>query len=293
MGSIVGATLCTHVPRLLMPEAERAKYMGQGGSTFFSALHQMAEEKIRPLAVDTFVVFDTHWWTTLDFLIDARARHMGRYTSDEIPEMIFDYDFAYDGDPELAHAIEEAAQKSGTHAKCVSVASLPYHYPTLVPMHYLNTEKKIRVLPISVAYTSSIEEELAFGDAFSAAIENSDRRVVIIASGGLSHRFSDLSEIRLKATKDTANIPEASRLFDQKIIAWLKDGDHGAVINAAHEFREKAAPEGRFAHYLRMVGALGGNACQLKGQQFGDYEAAVGTGQAIIWFDTGNHHHEL
>jgi 3,4-dihydroxyphenylacetate 2,3-dioxygenase len=286
LGALVGTTLCTHVPRLLMPESRRAQYMGQTGSSFFTALTKMAAEKIEPLKIDTFVLFDTHWWTTLDFLIDARLHHRGRYTSDEIPEMIFDYDFAYEGDPELAQCIENAAKKCGVPAKCVSVDSLPYHYPTLVPTHYLNSQKRIRVLPMSVSYTSNIEDELKLGKAISNAIRDSHRKVVLIASGGLSHRFSDLAEIRSKATKDVSNIPPANRAWDEKIITWLKAGDHAAVIEAAHEFRREASPEGRFAHYLRMAGALGGSRCRLKGQQFGDYEAAVGTGQVIMWFDT-------
>jgi hypothetical protein len=61
-------------------------------------------------------------------------------------------------------------------------------------------------------------------------------------------------------------------------------GDHRAVIDFAPEFRQHA-PEGRFGHYLTMVGALGGERCTARGTQFGDYEAVAGTGQAHVWFD--------
>ena len=34
-----------------------------------------------------------------------------------------------------------------------------------------------------------------------------------------------------------------------------------------------------------MAEAIGGVDCKAKGQQFGDYENATGTGQVHLWFD--------
>ena len=44
-------------------------------------------------------------------------------------------------------------------------------------------------------------------------------------------------------------------------------------------------PEGMFGHYLMMIGALGGRECAAPGTRYGDYENAIGTGQAHVWFD--------
>jgi len=65
----------------------------------------------------------------------------------------------------------------------------------------------------------------------------------------------------------------------------VKQGDHRSIIGTVQEYRKKASPEGRFAHYLRMVAALGGADCTIKAEQFGEYESAVGTGQVNLWFD--------
>ena len=65
----------------------------------------------------------------------------------------------------------------------------------------------------------------------------------------------------------------------------FRQGDHASVIELAEEYRRRCAPEGRFAHYLMMAGALGGQAWTSPGVQYGNYEAALGTGQAIFWFD--------
>jgi hypothetical protein len=86
MGQIVGATLTTHVPRLMIfDEAARRAYMGDRISTFYAALEQLYEERIAPLDFGTFLIVDTHWWTTLDYIVNAHERHQGIYTSDELP----------------------------------------------------------------------------------------------------------------------------------------------------------------------------------------------------------------
>ncbi|MFM9039845.1 MAG: hypothetical protein ACKOQV_08015, partial [Betaproteobacteria bacterium] len=40
------------------------------------------------------------------------------------------------------------------------------------------------------------------------------------------------------------------------------------------------------AHYLQMLGALGGAACRAKGEALSAYENARGTGNIHMWFDT-------
>ncbi len=284
-GAIVGATLTTHVPRLFLEGEARESYIGKNPSSFFEALPQMYEEQIKGRNLDTFLVIDTHWWTTVGFIINGNHLLNGVYTSDEIPEMIQDYMYRYVGDRELACCISNEAREKGLPVSVCDNLNLPVHYPTLVPMRYLNPRNKHRVLSTSVAYTSSVEQELRYGEAIREAVIASGRKVVIVASGGLSHKFWPLDVIKQRAGPELSNIPECNRKFDEAIIDALKKGDHERVLAFVEGFRKDCAPEGRFAHYLRMVGALGGADCTLKGIQYGNYEAAVGTGQVIMWFD--------
>ncbi len=284
-GKIVGATLTTHVPRLFLEGEAREAYIGKNPSSFFEALPRMYEERITNLDFDTFLVIDAHWWTTTDFFINGHKQIFGKYTSDEMPDFINDYHYGYCGDPELALCIAAIALEKGLPVKVSQHKGLPIHYPTLVPMHYLNPGSKHRVLTTSIAYTSSVEQELLYGQAIKEAVEEIGRKVVIVASGGLSHKFWPLDVIKDRASPSLENIPPNNRKFDKEIIECLKDGDHESVLWSVEDFRREANPEGRFAPYLRMVGALGGKDCKLKGVQYGDYEAAVGTGQVILWFD--------
>ena len=75
-----------------------------------------------------------------------------------------------------------------------------------------------------------------------------------------------------------------NREYDERIMGMFCRGDHAGVVNLAAEYRKRCSPEGRFAHYLMMAGALGREQFASPGVQYGSYEATLGTGQAIFWF---------
>jgi len=286
MGEIVAAVFTTHVPRLMIrdPEARRA-YMGKNVSTFYEAMAEVERDRLRGLAFDGFVLVDTHWFTTLEWVLNAHPRLHGVYTSEELPEMLHEHAYDYPGDPELAAAIAETARGAGLRALASAHRGLPVHYPTLNVMSYFNPDASRRVLTIGVCQTTSVDNDLAFGAAVGDAIRRSDRRVVLVASGGLSHRFWDYDRIkeRASASPDDVSSPE-NRAWDERVMAWFREGAHGEVLAAAADYRRQCAPEGRFSHYLIVAGALGGRAWAWRGVQHGRYEAAIGTGQAIFWF---------
>jgi hypothetical protein len=64
----------------------------------------------------------------------------------------------------------------------------------------------------------------------------------------------------------------------------MLEARHDRIIDTMDDFM-RFTPEGRFGHYLMMVAAIGGRGCRARGRMFGDYESAVGTGQAHVWFD--------
>jgi 3,4-dihydroxyphenylacetate 2,3-dioxygenase len=286
MGEIVAAIFTTHVPRLMILDpAARAAYMGKHVSTFYEAMPQVESERLRPLDFDTFVVIDTHWFTTLEYVLNAHDHLHGLYTSEELPEMLHELSFDYSGDRELAEAIVDNAGSRGMRALASAHRGLPLHYPTLNVMYYFNPGAKRRVLSLGVCQTASIENDLRFGAAMGEAIVRSDRRAVIVASGGLSHRFWDYDHALERASASPEDISSiANRRYDQKLMQWFKSGRHDEVLRSAADYRVHCSPEGRFSHYLMMAGALGGEGWNWRGTQFGEYEAALGTGQAIFFF---------
>jgi aromatic ring-opening dioxygenase catalytic subunit (LigB family) len=161
---------------------------------------------------------------------------------------------------------------------------LPIHYPTLNLLPFLQGTE--RWVSASVCQTAQPNDFLHYGRLLGAAIKATDRRVVILASGGLSHRFWPLQQFRDHEGADPdlhLRTPEACAA-DRSVIGHLLAGRHAAVISGMDDFSIHA-PEGRFGHYLTMIGALGAAACTAPGTQFGEYEAVAGTGQTHIWFD--------
>jgi len=293
MGEIAAVIFTTHVPRLMITDLEARKaYMGKNVTTFYDAMPQLERERLRSLEFDTFALVDTHWFTTLEYVLNAHERLRGVYTSEELPEMLHDLEYNYQGDGELARAIEAEARDHGLRAIASARRNLPVHYPTLNVMYYFNPAGRRRVLSMSVCQTAGVENDLAYGAALGAAIGKSNRRVVLIASGGMSHRFWDYDHILARASASPDDISStANRLYDEKIMEWFRGGRHDEVIASAADFRAHCMPEGRFSHYLIVAGAMGGSDWKWRGEQFGRYEAAIGTGQAIFYFAPENSAH--
>ena len=89
MGKVVAAIFTTHVPRLMIhDEAARKAYMGRHVTTFYDAMPSLERERLRDLDFDTFVLIDTHWFTTIEYVLNAHDRLAGVYTSDELPAML-------------------------------------------------------------------------------------------------------------------------------------------------------------------------------------------------------------
>jgi len=78
MARFVGAALCTPIPRpFIMDPAARKAYMGEEVTTMYEAIERMYAERIKSLDVDTFIVVDTHWFSTIDYILNANKRLAG------------------------------------------------------------------------------------------------------------------------------------------------------------------------------------------------------------------------
>ncbi len=223
MGKVVAAVFTTHVPRLMiLDHGARVRYMGRNVTTFYDAMPRLERERLRTLDFDTFLLFDTHWFSTLEYVINAHERLSGVYTSEELPQMLHDLEYDYQGDYELARAVEDEARERGIRAIASAHRNLPVHYPTLNVMHYFNHEARRRVLSVSVCQTASVKNDLAYGAAIGQAIWKSNRRVVLVASGGMSHKFWDYDRdfrSRVRVTR--------GHLVNRKSV--VRRTDHGMV----------------------------------------------------------------
>jgi aromatic ring-opening dioxygenase catalytic subunit (LigB family) len=235
---------------------------------------------------DTVVVLDSHWATTVEFVVTAQDRRSGLYTSEELPRGMRRIPFDFPGDPELARAMAAAAPAHDTWVTAIDDHYLPVFYATINLWHYLGRglDDK-RWISVSVCQTGDTEDFLRAGRALGDAIAATDRKVLLVASGALSHTFHPLRELRKHEAADPSHIfSSQAYAADLERIEWFGRGDHAQVLATMPEFL-RVRPEAKFCHYLQMIGALGESAVTAPSRQYGDYENSIGTGQVHLWFD--------
>ncbi len=286
MGEIVGAGLLAHVPTIMLPENIRYELNDGEEISLVPGLHQLRKEVFDTLDYDTVIVLDSHWATTVEFVVTAQDRRAGLFTSEELPRGMCRIPYDFKGDPELASAIADQSEYADTWMTAIDDPYLPIFYATINLWKFLGEGlPDKRWISVSVCQTGDTEDFLRAGRAIGKAIEESDRKVLLLASGALSHTFWPLRELRQHEASDPSNIftPEACAA-DLERIEWFKAGDHARVLETMPEFL-KHKPEARFSHYLMMMGALGESAVNAPGRMFSKYENSIGTGQVHVWFD--------
>jgi 3,4-dihydroxyphenylacetate 2,3-dioxygenase len=286
MGEVVGAGLLAHVPTIMLPRALRLEENNGREISLVPGLHRLRSEVFETLDYDTVVVLDSHWATTVEFVVAAQARRAGLFTSEELPRGMVRVPYDFPGDPELAFAVAERGEKHGTWITPIDDPYLPIFYATVNLWKFLGEGlPDKRWMTIGVCQTADSEDSLRLGRALGDAIAATDRKVLLLASGALSHTFWPLREIRQHGAADIEHIftPEAAAA-DLERISWFEQGDHARVLDTMPEFL-RYRPEARFGHYLMMIGALGEGACTAPGRLFSAYENSVGTGQVHLWFD--------
>jgi aromatic ring-opening dioxygenase catalytic subunit (LigB family) len=149
------------------------------------------------------------------------------------------------------------------------------------------------VVTVSSCQNCEWPQFLDSGEIIGEAIARSDCRVVLLASGALSHKFNGID---WKPTHPRifheSNVSRAENVeSDKNAIRLMGEGRHDLILERWDEDYRRKPWEAFGAHYLQMLGALGGAACRTRGEPLSDYENARGTGNIHVWFDTQAHLH--
>lgn len=283
MGEIVGAGLISHAPTIMFDEATRKELNDGKEISLVPGLRRLRSEVFDRLDIDTIVIIDSHWFSTVEHLLTAQERKQGIFTSSELPRGMAQMAYDYPGDPEFAYLAATLGDELGTPTHASDDPYLPVYYATINLVHYLREDEK--VVSVSVVQTGEPDDFLTMGAALGEAASRLDRRVVVLASGGMSHTFWPLKQLPKHEASDPVHIitPEA-RAADEERLEWMKQGDHARIVDTMDQYMAHA-PEGGFGHYLMMLGAIGGRDCVAPGELYSDYENATGTGQVHVWFD--------
>jgi len=286
MGEIVGAGLVAHVPTIMLPEEVRFEINEGKEITLVPGLRRLKSEVLDRLKPDAVLVFDTHWESTFEHIVTSHDRRQGKFTSHELPRGMKQIPYDMPGDPELAKLI--AAQADGRDDIWILANDDPYlpiFYGTVNIWTFLG-DPNTAWLSVALNQCCDTDDFLRFGQLIGDAIRESDRRVVLLASGGMTHRFFNFKDLRQRESQKAPDNIYDPKYYeaDMKVLDMMEKGDHAGVIDNMPEYR-KAYPEGHFGHYLMMASAIGGRSCTASGERFSEYEASVGTGQVHVWFE--------
>ncbi|WP_259769155.1 3,4-dihydroxyphenylacetate 2,3-dioxygenase, partial [Pseudomonas protegens] len=212
MGEVVMAAKVCHVPSMYLSELP-GKHHGCREAAI--AGHKEIARRARALGADTAVVFDVHWLVNSGYHINCGEAFNGTYTSNELPHFIKNMTYDYQGCPELGELIAAEANAADVRTLAHNIPSLELEYGTLVPMRYMHMDvpaaEHFKVVSIAAwCAWHKLEDSFTFGAAVRRAIEKSERKVLVLASGSLSHRFSNDREAE-------ANIHNWTREFDKQV----------------------------------------------------------------------------
>lgn len=290
-GSIVGAALVSHHPGLMQCEEFRV-LQGAGADSDLIAGYKRLRQRIVGVAPQVVVILDSHWFTTGYHLADGGERYRGTYISDEMPWYLHGVPYDYRGHPGLAHEIEAVSRERGGYNRAICHPDLGRQYATINLVKQLGLEQlDLPVLTLSSCQNCDWPHFLRSGEAIGEAIRRSGLRAVLLASGAMSHKFNPIDwKPKNPRIFHESNVSSPENIeSDKRALAFFEQGRHDLILERWQDEYRRMPWEAFGAHYLQMLGAMGGADCRAVGEPLSAYENARGTGNIHVWFDTQPH----
>lgn len=281
MGEIVLAAKMTHVPTMQMSEQD-GPIKGKRQAAIDG--HYEIARRAKALGADTVVICDTHWLVNAGFHINANDRFEGLLTSSEFPQFIRDMPYSHAGNPALGDAIAEAACEMGVFTLAHHLDSLDLEYGSLVPLSFMSREHEMKVVSIAAFCTvHDHDESRVLGQAIRKAVDASDDKVLLVASGSLSHKIWSNKEYAPNNGTFTIS-SEFNRQVDLMVLEMWKRGDHATFLKMLGDYALHCSGEGSMHDTAMLYGALGWDAYTGECEVVTDYFPSSGTGQVNVIF---------
>ncbi len=281
MGELVLAAKTTHVPTMLLSEMDGPL---KGCRQAAIDGHREVGRRARAAGADTFLVLDTHWLVNAAYHINAKPHFKGNYASNEFPQFIQDLPYDYRGNPELGNLIAAKAQEDGVYALSHQVEHLELEYGTLVPMRYMNEDAALKV--VSVAAWCTVHSHAStrkLGEAIRKAIDESDSKVALIASGSLSHKIWP-NDIYAENNGTFTISSEFNRVVDERVLELWQNGETERFLKMLPDYAHYCDGEGDMHDTVMLFAALGWDQYKGRGEVVTPYFPSSGTGQTNVIF---------
>ena len=262
--AVLAAYMVPHPP-MIIPD------IGRGGEAQIAetirAYEQVADE-IAALKPETILILSPHSVMYSDYFhISPGRKAKGSFADFRAAKIQFEEEY----DEELTDRICLLAEEAGFPAGTLGERDRKLDHGTMVPLWFirqkLNGSKIVRIglsgLPLTDHYR--------FGMMLKEAAEITGRRVVIVASGDLSHKLQSYGPYGFA--------PEGPA-YDERIMDVCGRGAFGELFDFEESFCEKAAECGHRS-FVIMAGALDGQTVRASALSHQD---VTGVGYGICTF---------
>ncbi|MEQ1506064.1 MAG: tRNA U-34 5-methylaminomethyl-2-thiouridine biosynthesis protein [Myxococcota bacterium] len=286
MGKIVFGALAPHPPHLVYAEnPPQNEPRAECGWETLRWGYERLRQDLAKIEYDTIVVLSPHWQTYVGthFL---GVPHFSSLSVDPVFPNLFRYRYELDVDVPLAEAMCKSAADRGLVTKMMRNPDFRVDYGTIVSCHLVNPTWNKPIVSISSQRSTAFysvevmqEQMVALGEATRAAIEASDRRVVLLASESLSHRHF-VTEPSVPEDMSHEHVTNHHQyLWDMRLIELLREGRSREVVDIMPEFTEHAVSESDSGALTWLIAALG---FPTRPFELYGYGTVIGTGNAVM-----------
>lgn len=205
-------------------------------------------KKIYSLKPDTVVIVSCHWPSTFHHYVDCTPEHKGILTAIECPDLISDVPYYWPGDEELAQQLVAAGKKAGIQVTGFKDPYYVWDYGSVVPLRYLVPNEDIPVINLSVTLAANLEETYKWGQQIGKVLKESDKKIVFVSSGALSHNL-----VRGRENKPTSS----EHAMDKQFVEYVMNKDYSSAYDMLPQYSSAAKVESGGRHLAMLFGVTG------------------------------------
>lgn len=265
----IAAGIMVPHPPLVVPSVGRGAERGIAAT---ARAFGRAAEFAMSFEPETLVIISPHAVMYADYFhVSPRAGASGSFAQFGAPQEIFDA--AYDA--EFVRALEAATEERGFPAGTLGERGRQLDHGVMVPLYFIaraagKMPKIVRAGLSGLPLTKHYE----FGRLIADTSEKLGRRVVVVASGDLSHK--------LKADGPYGFSPDGP-VYDGRIMDVMGRAAFGELFDFPEDFCESAAECGHRS-FVIMAGAFDGRAVRAERLS---HEGPFGVGYGVCTFEGG------
>ena len=262
--AILAAAAVPHPP-LIIPEVGRGEE--KKIQSTIDAYHTIAK-RVKELRPDTLIVTSPHSVMYADYFhISPGVGAFGNFADFRAPQVEIGVSY----DTEFVANLADRCEGQGIPAGTLGERTALLDHATMIPMYFMQRHAlNCSIVRIGLSGLPA-RDHYKLGQVIAKVAEKLDRRVVLIASGDLSHKLLE---------EGPYGFAKEGPIFDQRTVEAFRSANFLSLLQMDANVAEKAAECGLRSFWI-MAGALD---CREVESELLSYEGPFGVGYGTAWF---------